>query len=102
MAETSRRREHLTTGKEKDYSRIWGRISNEKGKQLQQWADELGIPMMQFIGLCAWMGAHHLMRSFHPERFITGDQWAEIVMGLKEKGFEINVSDDMSKLVVKE
>lgn len=105
MADTqvSRRGENLikSGNKEKDYSRIWGRISNEKGKQLQQWADELGIPMMQFIGLCAWMGAHHLMRSFQPEKFITGDQFADIVLNLKQKGVEIS-ADGILENSVKE
>jgi hypothetical protein len=46
---------------------------------MEKWAEDLGIPLSQFFGMVAWVGAQQMMRTFDPQSTFTTEQWGQIV-----------------------
>jgi hypothetical protein len=44
--------------------RIWGVTSEEKFKQIEQWAKEMSISTATFTAIAVWVGAKELSRMF--------------------------------------
>ena len=60
-------------------------------------ADDYGMSIAGFGGLCTWMGFKAVMRSIDPEKMLTTDQWVDIIEAAKNRG--LVEEEELQKMV---
>lgn len=48
--------------------RIWGKMPASKAKKIKEWANSVGLPLMQFVSISVWVGAKEVMKTLEPEK----------------------------------
>jgi hypothetical protein len=73
------------------YYRVWGRLPENKGQQMKDWAESMGMSLSSFASLAMWIGAKAIMRAASPEDMITEEMWGKILRAAKDN--EIDISE---------
>lgn len=68
-------------GKPTNTMRVAGRVTAEVNKEIDFWANYLGMQKTSFLSLCIRIGLNGIIRSVSPEKLLTPEDWKRISEG---------------------
>lgn len=69
--------------------RIWLTSEEEKVDLMLRTAEAYGIPVSNYVGLCAWIGHRIMLRTLEPESVYTPEQIVQMYMAAKAQGLDV-------------
>lgn len=89
--------ETATLPKTSNTKRVWLTFETSKVDAIIAAAEDYGMPVSSFAGLCAWIGFKTIIRQIDPDKMLTTDQWVDIIEAAKKRGLvdEQEVKDTM-------
>lgn len=66
--------------------RLWLTLEGSKADAITAAAEDYGMPISSFAGLCAWIGFKSIIRQIDPDKMLTTEQWVDIIEAAKKRG----------------
>lgn len=81
--------------------RVWLTSEADKVDAMLKTADSYGMPVSNYVGMCAWIGHRIMLRTLEPESVYTPEQMVQMYMAAKAQGLDVIQpdSDEMKGLI---
>lgn len=81
--------------------RVWLTSEESKVDAMLEMADRYGMPVSNYVGLCAWLGHKIMVRTIEPENYFTPEQMVQMYIAAKEQGLEVQEpeSEEMKRMI---
>lgn len=76
--------------------RLWLTLEETKVQAIVDTAEDYGMPVSSFAGLCAWVGFNTVIRQINPEKMLNTEQWVDLIEAAKKRG--LISADEVEKM----